>query len=181
MDWWHHKCISIGNIANWSREAKKVWRERLPGNEDLKCVRIGQGSESINVKSRYSTLGWDFAEYRGEATKRKATLKSCQHVHKSFCYSKNCHRHYEPEGWDQLTKFQTNSNTYLDHISSSESWLKASTKNFNQTSASLLNLTFKILTKPSFRILTKMQLHNLYKTSAAICWTNSGFKILPEL
>ena len=52
-------------------------------------------------------------------------------------------------------------------------------QNLNQTSASRLKL--KILTKPSFRILTKMQLHNLYKTSAAKCWTNSRFKILPEL
>ena len=38
-----------------------------------------------------------------------------------------------------------------------------------------------ILTKPSFGISTKTQLHNLYKTSAAKCWTNSSFKILPEL
>ena len=43
----------------------------------------------------------------------------------------------------------------------------ASTKNLNQTSASPQNLKFKILTKPSFRISTKIQLHNLYKTSAA--------------
>ena len=43
----------------------------------------------------------------------------------------------------------------------------ASTRNLNQTSASPLNLKFKILTKPSFRISTKIQLHNLYKTSAA--------------
>ena len=42
-------------------------------------------------------------------------------------------------------------------------------------------LKFKILTKSSFRILTKIQLHNLYKTSAAKWWTNSSFKILPEL
>ena len=52
-----------------------MWRERPPGNEDLKCVQIGRGSESINVKSRYSTLGWDFAEYRGEATKGKRPWK----------------------------------------------------------------------------------------------------------
>ena len=50
----------------------------------------------------------------------------------------------------------------------------------NQTSASPINLKFKILTKPSFRISTKIQLHNLYKTSAAKCWANSSFKILPE-
>ena len=39
----------------------------------------------------------------------------------------------------------------------------------------------QILTKPSFRILTKIQLHNLYKTSAAKYWQNSSLKILPEL
>ena len=33
----------------------------------------------------------------------------------------------------------------------------------------------------SLRILTKIQLHELYKTSAAKCGTNSSFKILPEL
>ena len=38
---------------------------------------------------------------------------------------------------------------------------------FNQTSPSRLNLEFKILTKPSFSISTKIQLHNLFKTSAA--------------
>ena len=53
-----------------------------------------------------------------------------------------------------------------------------STKNLNQTSASPQNLKFKILTKPSFRISTKIQLHNLYKTSAAKCCTNFNFKIL---
>jgi len=37
------------------------------------------------------------------------------------------------------------------------------------------------MTKPSFRISTKIQLHNLYKTSVAKCWTNSTFKILSEL
>ena len=57
----------------------------------------------------------------------------------------------------------------------------SSTKNLNQTSASPLNLKFKILTKPSFGISTKIQLHNLYKTSTAKCWTKSSFKILPEL
>ena len=40
-----------------------------------------------------------------------------------------------------------------------------------------LNLfIFKILTKPSFRISTKIQLHYLYKTSAAKYWPNSSFK-----
>ena len=53
----------------------------------------------------------------------------------------------------------------------------ASTKNLNQTSASPLNLKFKILTKPSFRISTKIQLHYLYKTSAAKYWPNSSLKI----
>ena len=42
-----------------------------------------------------------------------------------------------------------------------------------------MNLKFKILTNPSFRISTKLQLHNLYKRSAAKCWTNSDVKILP--
>ena len=57
----------------------------------------------------------------------------------------------------------------------------ASTKNPNQTSASPQNLKFKILTKPSFRISTKIQLHNIYKITVPKCWTNSSFKILPEL
>ena len=51
----------------------------------------------------------------------------------------------------------------------------------SKTSASPINLKFKILTKPSFRISSKIQLHNLYKTSAAKCWTNSSFKISPKL
>ena len=54
----------------------------------------------------------------------------------------------------------------------------ASTRNLNQTSASPLNLKFKILTQPSFRTSTKIQLHHLYKTSAAKCSTSSSFKIL---
>ena len=49
---------------------------------------------------------------------------------------------------------------------------------FSKTSAFPINLKIKILTKPSFRISSKIQLHNLYKTSAAKCWTNSIFKIL---
>lgn len=49
------------------------------------------------------------------------------------------------------------------------------------TSASQLNLRFKILTKPSVRISTKILLHKHYKTSAAKCWANSSFKVLPEL
>ena len=45
-----------------------------------------------------------------------------------------------------------------------------------QTSASQLNLKFKILSKPGFKISTKIQLHYLYKTSAAKYWPNSSFK-----
>ena len=48
----------------------------------------------------------------------------------------------------------------------------------SKTSTNPINLKFKILTKPSFRVSSKIQLHNLYKTSAAKCWTNSSFKIL---
>ena len=39
-------------------------------------------------------------------------------------------------------------------------------------------LNIQIFTKPSLRISSKIQLHNLHKTSAAKCWTNSSFKIL---
>ena len=88
---------------------------------------------------------------------------------------KHCQRHNGPEGWLHMTS----SNTNIDQISSSESRLK--NQFLNQTSASPINLKFKISTKHSFRIATKIQLHNLYKTSAAKCWTNSSFKILPEL
>ena len=45
-------------------------------------------------------------------------------------------------------------------------------QNFNQTSASRLNLKFTILS----RISTKIQLHNLYKTSATKYRPNSSFK-----
>ena len=62
--------------------------------------------------------------------------------------------------------------------SSCQSHFASSTRNLNQTSASPLHFKFKILTQPSFRISTKIQLHNLYKTSAAKCWTSSSFKIL---
>ena len=85
-----------------------------------------------------------------------------------------------PQGWVQLIKVTClGLITNLDQISSSESRLK--NQFLNQTSASPINLKFKISTKHSFRIATKIQLHNLYKTSAAKCWTNSSFKILPEL
>ena len=65
--------------------------------------------------------------------------------------------------------------------SSCQSHFASSTRNLNQTSASPLHFKFKILTQPSFRISTKIQLHNLYKISAAKRWTSSSFKILPEL
>ena len=52
-------------------------------------------------------------------------------------------------------------------------------QNLNQTWTSQLKLNFQILTKPSFRISTKIQIHNLYKTSAAKYWPNFSFKILP--
>ena len=111
----------------------------------------------------------------------------CDHHRSEQEKKKHCQRHDRHEGWIHLAKVTswghiTSSSTNLDHISSSESGLKASTKILNQTSASLsLNLNFKILTKPTFRISTRIVLHNLYNTSAAKCWTNSSFKILPEL
>ena len=62
------------------------------------------------------------------------------------------------------------------HKSWSKFIFKISTKhqlqNFNQTSASRLNLKFKILS----RISTKIKLHNLYKTSATKYRPNSSFK-----
>ena len=48
---------------------------------------------------------------------------------------------------------------------------------FNQASASPIKLKFKILTKLSLENSTKIQLHNLYKTSVAKCWTNSSSQI----
>ena len=58
--------------------------------------------------------------------------------------------------------------------------IRISTKHqlLRKTSASPINLKSKILTKPSFRISTKIQLHHLYKTSAAKCWTSFSFKVL---
>ena len=91
---------------------------------------------------------------------------------------KHCQRHNGPEGWVHLAKviLQVQTQILIEfHLQNLDS---ASTRNLNQTSASPLNLKFKILTQPSFRISTKIQLHNLYKTSAAKCWTNSSFKIL---
>ena len=54
-------------------------------------------------------------------------------------------------------------------------------QNLNQTWTSQLKLNFQILTKPSFKISTKIQIHNLYKTSAAKYQPNFSFKILAEL
>ena len=50
--------------------------------------------------------------------------------------------------------------------------IKHQLQNFNQTSASWLNLKFTILS----RISTKIQLHNLHKTSATKYRPNSSFK-----
>ena len=91
---------------------------------------------------------------------------------------KHCQRHKGPDGWVHLAKviLQVQTQILIEfHLQNLDS---ASTRNLNQTSASPLNLKFKILTQPSFRIPTKIQLHNLYKTSAAKCWTSSSFKIL---
>ena len=65
------------------------------------------------------------------------------------------------------------------HKSWSNFIFRISTKHqlLNQASASPINLKFKILTKLSFENSTKIQLHNLYKTSAAKCWTNSSSQI----
>ena len=85
----------------------------------------------------------------------------------------------------RLPKWPVGSYHKFSHRSWSYFIFRISTKhllqNLNQISPSQLNLKFQILTKPSFGISTKIQLHKLYKTSAAKCWTNSSFKILPEL
>ena len=99
--------------------------------------------------------------------------------------NKHCQRHNGPEDWVHLAKVASwshikSSNINLDHIPSSESRICINKKSQPNISIST-KLKFKILTKPSFRISTKIQLHNLYKTSAAKWWTNSSFKILPEL
>ena len=99
---------------------------------------------------------------------------------RTMCFPKLKHyqRHNGPEGWVNLAKviLQIQTQILIEfHLQNLDS---ASTRNLNQTSASPLNLKFKILTQPSFRISTKIQLHNLYKTSAAKCWTSSSFKIL---
>ena len=83
-----------------------------------------------------------------------------------------------------LPKAQRTRGLSLSHKFKHKSWsnfiLRISTKhqlqNFNQTSASRLNLKFKILTKPSFRISNIIQLHNHYKTSASKYCPNPNFK-----
>ena len=67
----------------------------------------------------------------------------------------------------------------VKHKSWSNFVFRISTKHqlLNQASASPINLKFKILTKLSFENSTKIQLNNLYKTSAAKCWTNSSSQI----
>ena len=86
---------------------------------------------------------------------------------------KHCQRHNGPEGWVHLTKVTswghiTSSNTNLDQIH---------LQNLDLASTSQLNISIS----NKLKILTKIQLHNLYKTSAAKCWTNSSFEILPKL
>ena len=58
---------------------------------------------------------------------------------------------------------------------------KRQLQNLDQTPACQKSLKFEILTKPSFRISTEIQLHNIYKTSAAKYWPNTRLKILLEL
>ena len=81
------------------------------------------------------------------------------------------------QGWSSA--YQSNlfrSYHKFKHKSWSNFIFRISTKhqlqNFNQTSASWLNLKFTILS----RISTKIQLHNLYKTSATKYRPNSSFK-----
>ena len=81
----------------------------------------------------------------------------------SSAYQSNLYRSYH--------KFKHKSWAHFIFRIQSKHQLKISTKHQH----------LHILTKPSFGISTKIQLHNLYKTSAAKCWTNSSFKILPEL
>ena len=97
----------------------------------------------------------------------------------------------ERVAWFLLTKVTyfshiTSSNTQFDRISSPEYWPRAPTSKSRhlQTIAPRLILKLKILTKPGIRVSTKIQIHYLYKTSVAKCWTNSksclnfNFKIL---
>ena len=67
--------------------------------------------------------------------------------------------------------------TNLDQISYFRISNRYQFQNLNQRWTYRLKLNLEILTKPSFRISTKIQLHNLYKTSAAKCWTNSSSQI----
>ena len=101
-------------------------------------------------------------------------------VHLAGLLKNRCQMHNGPEGWVHLAKVTSwshnrSSSINLDHISFSESRLSINKKS-QPKSASPQNLKLKILTKPSFRISTKIQLHNLYKTSSAKCWINSGLK-----
>ena len=96
----------------------------------------------------------------------------------NIVYHKHCQRHNGPEGWVHLEVIsQVQTEILIKFI------FRILTKYqlLSQTSASPKKFKFKILTKPSFRISAKIQLHNLYKTSAAKCWTNSIFEILPKL
>ena len=88
-------------------------------------------------------------------------------------------------GWVLLTKV---TNFFLVNFLH-KSWsnlilrilIKHQPKHLNQTSAVVLNFNNTILTRPSLRISNKIKLHNLNQASAAKCWPNFSFKILPEL
>ena len=99
----------------------------------------------------------------------------------SWVCIKHCQRHNGPEGWVHLAKVRLQVQTQILNEFHLQNLDKASTRNLNKTSASPLNLKFKILTKPSFRISTKIQLHYLYKTSAAKYWPNSSLKFCLNL
>ena len=87
---------------------------------------------------------------------------------------------WRPRNIETLPKAQRTRGLSSYHKFKHKSWsnfifrisIKHQLQNFNQTSASRLNLKFTI----SSRISTKIQLHNLYKTSATKYWPNSSFK-----
>jgi len=136
------------------------WNSHTQGNGHLRLLRRRPGTCTLLVTIYYALvqeLNRVLVSLRIPGIVKK-TLPKAQ---RTRGLSSSCQSHI------------ASSNTNLDRISSSESWLS-----INKTSASPLNLKFKILTQPSFRISTKIQLHNLYKTSAAKCWTSSSFKIL---
>ena len=100
---------------------------------------------------------------------------------------KHCQRHNGPEGWVHITKVTswvniTISNTNLDQISSSESWLK--NQFLNQTSASLSNSKSRpniaSESRPRFNFITstKHQHQNAEQTPASKSCLNFNFKIL---